>query len=51
MWNSISRLINPDFKPLQNNQKRNFKGKKGQTLHLIKRENLKTRKNSLRKTR
>ncbi len=28
MWNSISRLINPDFKPTQNNQKKNFKNKR-----------------------
>jgi ATP-dependent RNA helicase DeaD len=26
MWNSISRLIDPNFKPPQNSQKRNFKG-------------------------
>ena len=26
MWNSISRLIDPNFKPLQSSQKRNFKG-------------------------
>ena len=28
MWNSISRLIDPNFKPPQNGQKRSFKGKK-----------------------
>ena len=28
MWNSISRLINPDFKVSQENQSRNSKGKK-----------------------
>ncbi len=28
MWNSISRLINPNFKPSQNGQKRKFKEKK-----------------------
>jgi ATP-dependent RNA helicase DeaD len=28
MWNSISRLINPNFKPQQRSEKRNFKGKK-----------------------
>ena len=28
MWNSISRLINPDFKPPQGSQKKSFKGKK-----------------------
>jgi ATP-dependent RNA helicase DeaD len=28
MWNSISRLIDPDFKPTQDSKKRNFKGKR-----------------------
>ena len=28
MWNSISRLIDPNFKPLQNSQKKKFRGNK-----------------------
>ena len=28
MWNSISKLIDPNFKPPQVDRKRNFKGKK-----------------------
>ena len=44
MWNSISRLINPNFKPLQNNQKRNFKGKKRPNASFNKEKKFKNKK-------
>ena len=49
MWNSISKLIDPNFKPLKVNEKEILKVKKDLKLHLIKKENLKIRKNSLKK--
>ena len=50
MWNSIRRLIDPNFKALQNIQKRNFKkNKKGKTHFNKKRNNFNYRNKSFNK--
>ena len=50
MWNSIRRLIDPNFKVLKVSQKRNFKkNKKGKTHFNKKKNNLKYRDKSFKK--
>ena len=49
MWNSISRLIDPNFKPPQDGQRRNFKGKKRPNASFNKERKFKDKKNFLKK--
>ena len=44
MWNSISRLINPNFKPSESGHKKNFKGKKRSRTSLTKERKFKDKK-------
>ena len=46
MWNSISKLIDPNFKPLQNSQKRNFKGNRKNKNPFNKKRKFRDDKNS-----
>ena len=46
MWNSISKLIDPNFKPLQNSQKRNFKGNRKNKTPFNKKKKFKDDRNS-----
>ena len=45
MWNSISKLIDPNFKPAPRYKKKFKKRKKKEKLHIIKKENLEIKKN------
>jgi superfamily II DNA/RNA helicase len=49
MWNSISRLIDPNFKPSQNGQKRNFKSKKNNRVSFNKEKKFKDKKKFFKK--
>jgi len=49
MWNSISRLINPDFKVSQENQSRNSKGKKRFKARFNKEKKFKDKKKFFKK--
>ena len=56
MWNSISRLIDPNFKTLQSEHKKNFKGKKRPNASFNKERKFKDKKkffkrNDLRKSK
>jgi superfamily II DNA/RNA helicase len=56
MWNSISRLIDPNFKNFQNEHKKNFKGKKRPNASFNKERKFKDKKkffkrNDLRKSK
>jgi len=49
MWNSISRLINPNFKPPQGEQKRSFRGKKRPNASFNKERKFKDKKKFFKK--
>jgi superfamily II DNA/RNA helicase len=49
MWNSISKLINPNFKPPQSERKRNFKGKKRPKASFNKERKFKDKKKFFKK--
>ena len=49
MWNSISRLIDPNFKPTHNGPKRIFKGKKGSKTSFNKQKKFKNKKKFFKK--
>ncbi len=50
MWNSISRLVNPNFKSLQSEHKKNFKGKKRHNASFNKERKFKDKKKFLKRT-
>ena len=49
MWNSISKLIDPNFKPPQSGQKRSFKGKKRPNASFNKDRKFRDKKNFFKK--
>ena len=49
MWNSINRMINPNFQVSKNNQKRNFKSQKGLKNRFNKDKKFKDKKKFFRK--
>ena len=51
MWNEISKLIDPNFKPAPRGARGDSRGRKEEKLHTIKKENSEMKKNLFSKGR